>query len=409
MDPSAEKFKNGGDEMKRISLIAVLLFSVFASGQAWSGTQCTFNDPNDDCQDNGFPPCYQCNANNFCEPTDSLCDDGNPCTIDDCSDDPTIGCVYQTPVATGDTTLPAECYICEPTENGIDINNGVCDSGAGEDCQSDPDDCLIIGFTCDPDSPNPPLPAPGGFVDSITPPTDQITNCEIGITIVLDTTLSFETVACEDADRCTDNICSFVVTTPPQAFTPGQQGVCSNPPIGCERVSDGCCPAGCVGPGFGVDCPGSVQPVLDCDPDCWPVQSCGDSLVEAPETCDDLPSGNAGIDPSGQPVPNSACRDPGTQNECTYCGDGILDSPSEQCDGTDLGQCTTCSGNCTCGIIPPAGICIFGSGFGSGENAPVCGQCSLNKNAVEAPGTGALGVIALAILLTGLMFRRARG
>ncbi len=373
----------------KVFLTAILLLigsNAYAQG-------CDQTNPNNGlCQQFGFPACYECSpvgTPNDCIPDNTFCDDGNACTLDECvqgfqpipGNPPINGCSNTSLALAGDPNLPIECYVCEPTENGVVVDNGVCDRAVGEDCASDPDECLVPGETCVFPNSVPPVPVCDNAVPDATP---------------------LPWGACEDGDRCTEDLCGF--------STPLDDFFCTNPDKGCLPDADGCCPQGCVGPISPATCRQVTgAPIPGCDPDCWPPQDCGDGLVEPPETCDDNANvGDSGVAPDGSAVPDSACRDPGTQNECTYCGDGILDSPSEQCDGTDLGQCTTCSGNCTCGLIPQAGLCIFGGGFGSGQNAPLCGQCSLNKNAVEAPGTGALGMTALAIMLAGLMFRRVR-
>ena len=65
-----------------------------------------------------------------------------------------------------------------------------------------------------------------------------------------------------------------------------------------------------------------------CDLDCGP--SCGNLLIDAGETCD---------------TTASWCRQPGTQDECTFCGDGI-ENGNEQCDDGNNYNDDECSNQC---------------------------------------------------------------
>jgi hypothetical protein len=139
-----------------------------------------------------------------------------------------------------------------------------------------------------------------------------------------------------------------------------------------------------------------------CDPDCWPAQDCGDGLVEAPETCDDnADTGVAGVRPNGSDVSNADCRDPGTTNECTYCGDGIRDIGSEECDGADDDACEFgCATDCTCNPEPVFNPCLQGSGNVFGDNGnDNCKDfaCSLNQDSTMSFGQG-MGGIAMLIM-----------
>ncbi len=365
----------------------------FLPKQAWSQQLCVVTGciTDADCLAFNCPGCYSCiGAPGSCQPDPGKCDDGNACTQDECLPPnapffPDLftpqGCIHTSLALPPplDPNLATECYLCE-----FD-GNGICEPASGETCANS-SDCR------DPES-----------AACATPATPQACNTQ-NIAIFGD---PFRLDACSDGDVCTDNLCAVA----------GGPVACDNPPLDCEQFfADGCCPnANCTPPrpeDQGV-CSDADPNFQICDPDCWPAPVCGDEFVQPPgETCDDgLPGADAGIRPDGvTPVSKTDCRDPNATNPCTYCGDGILDSPSEQCDGTDLGACTTCSGNCTCGIIPPTGLCIFGSGFGSGENAPVCGQCSLNKNAVEAPGSiGVWSLMAFAFFTASMVLRRRAG
>ncbi len=361
---------------------------------AYSQQICDPANPNNGaCQQNGFPACYECALVGQvpqCVTDASFCDDNNACTEDICTPGATPvippdfpnGCINLPLALTGDPDLPIECYVCEPTENGVDVDNGICERAVPEDCSDSPEDCLVPGSTCV--YPNNPTPVPV---------CDQLGPTNPGPIIY---------GGCEDGDRCTQNLCNFDTAVTPNGF------FCTNPELGCNPNADGCCPDGCVGPGVGGVCPPSTT-VTPCDPDCCPNQDCGDGMVEPAETCDDAAdAGFSGVAPDGSSVTDAECRDSGAANECTYCGDGILDSPSEECDGALLGQCQTCTANCTCGLIVTPALCIFGSSpiKGEGGPAPAC-DCSLNPNAEPPSAYGWLWLAMLAAVSgVGLILKR---
>ena len=88
---------------------------------------------------------------------------------------------------------------------------------------------------------------------------------------------------------------------------------------------------------------------------------CGDDLVNAPdETCD----------PPGSTLSNgNTCR-----GDCTYCGDGIVDS-GEACDDGNTNNNDTCSNSCT---INP--LCGDGTINASGETCDPPGSTQSNGN-----------------------------
>ncbi len=387
---------------------------VLYSGPAFSGggglcgqTPCTTNV---DCQTaNGTfacPECFVCvnpGPNGTCQPDNTFCENlsGNECVEAICLNPPPnpinnpTGCEYTAVAIDGGATDLADiCYYCAPPKiTTIDTcGNGVCDEGDQENCSNCPEDCLIPGYdlTC-------PRPLPV-----------QVNECvPAGITFGGP---PFQE-ECEDGDLCTNEICN------PQVI-----GECIADGFkDCNQVfSDLCCPSGCQGPPIafltGTDpcrdalAAGAITQAefVTCDLDCWPLQACGDGFVQGPaETCDDLPTGSAGIN-----VSQAQCRDPGTPNECTYCGDGFIDSPTEECDGAALGQCQTCTATCVCGLIPPppvVNLCIFGSSpiSSGGGLAPAC-DCSLNPN---APVDSSRGIALMAMLVFGigaLVWKRRR-
>lgn len=382
---------------KKLSLIPLLL--VFFLGmhfyhappaQAQPSVTCT-GGTDDECHNAGLPLCWEC-VNFVCVPSQIFCDDGNPCTSEECDPNPQFpppinqflpGCIITPLFPTGDGSLPPECFVCEPTENNVTINNGVCDSGAGENCNNSPVDCLDA-----PDCvfPNSPIPNPVCDISPNDPP--------------------IEWGPCFDGDLCTDNLCSFDI--------PSDDFICTNPAKTCNSTSDACCPAGCVGPPLGDTCPVAVA--TNCDPDCWPPQECGDEVVQPPETCDDsVPGPDAGVRPNGQAVDDATCRDQGAVAECTYCGDNIIQTAAgEQCDGTQVSACGeggTCNTDCTCAEQPPTGVCLTGSGNIWDTVRADCADCQLNKNAL--PGGFLKDYAAYLglglILFSGLWLRRRRG
>jgi len=133
---------------------------------------------------------------------------------------------------------------------------------------------------------------------------------------------------------------------------------------------------------------------------------CGDDDVNRPEeTCDGTDPGTLGCtaDDSGQP---NACRGAGSNDECTCCGDGVIQATSnETCDpaGSPVGSPgETCRDDCTyCGD----GVVDFGEACDDGNEvngdaceadctpSPICGDGIVGNTpgefcdgAAEAPG-----------------------
>jgi cysteine-rich repeat protein len=76
-----------------------------------------------------------------------------------------------------------------------------------------------------------------------------------------------------------------------------------------------------------------------CSATCQNVIVCGDSVMCAPETCDD-----------GNTVSGDGCSST-CQIEVPYCGDNLINQPSEVCDGTATPLCPSgsyCASNCLC-------------------------------------------------------------
>ncbi len=371
--------------MKKLSLITFLFLGALVislvTNPRISEAQGQFCGPTGPCQTdadcfdpNLGPPCPSCftcqvvpGSVNQCLPDDNVCDDGTGCTTGFCNDmipvspgDLPLGCNYVSdalgPNAVDD--LGIACYMCEPTANGVTIDNGICEPGAGETCDNSVDCQVIPGLPCGPPAnPNPNL--------CFNP--------------------DFGSLLCDDNDRCTADVCV------PAEIGPAS---CMNDPItACSPDADGCCPAGCTGvvPGDPNGCREDTgAPIPGCDIDCWAPQVCGDGLVQDPETCDDSADlGDAGLSPTGVAITDEQCRDAGTAAECTACGDGIIQAAAgEECDGTDnqaCGEGGICNapgtlGECTCAALPPppGGICVTGSGNPFDTIRAGCGNCALN-------------------------------
>lgn len=64
----------------------------------------------------------------------------------------------------------------------------------------------------------------------------------------------------------------------------------------------------------------AISATFDSDCACIDFEPCGDSVVQSLETCDGSPG----------------CRARGSVDQCTSCGDLIIQSESETCDGSNL-------------------------------------------------------------------------
>jgi hypothetical protein len=107
--------------------------------------------------------------------------------------------------------------------------------------------------------------------------------------------------------------------------------------VGCSgKINDFCCNS--------TQCSGNpADPNFDIDCAC-----CGDGLTNQPgETCD----GTTVVDPTKPFPPGVSCRAPGTDGQCTFCWDGVIND-SEQCDrlanpnGCQVDQ--VCNTSCQC-------------------------------------------------------------
>lgn len=325
-----------------------------------------------DCVNAGCSDCVQC-INDMCQLDDTYCQDRtggdteNICRVGLCLTPDAFlnqsGCTFDDPAVAGDTSFEEICYYCDPPVLAVDTcGNGVCDS-PGENCSNCSLDCLTPGDT-----------------ETCQDTTGQ--SCQ-------------QPSDCADGEVCTVDECVGAAALQ-----------CANTPAQCSGDTvDLCCPSGCVGiPAGESSCRAAGDPP-GCDADCWPVQLCGDIFVQSnngnpPETCDDgIPGPSAGLFPDGTTISEDACRDPGNTDECTFCGDDIIQTASgEQCDGTSLGECESCSVACLCAL---ADVIVQGSG-------PPGGPCSLNPHATDDPIKGSLGLISLALAMGLLVGWRKR-
>jgi hypothetical protein len=306
------------------------------------GSECTTNDQCSGGACVGGPP-PNCDDNNVCT-TDGCdpgtlggcthanntdpCDDGNGCTEGDhCSGG---ACAAGSPKDCSDQNLctddscSAPSGTCEHLNNAEPCDDGnVCTEGdicGGGTCQpGGPKDCND-GFICTNDFCTPTTgcqhsdPQEGccESSDEECADTDHCTTNERCV----DHTCVSDPVDCDDQNNCTVDICTNA----------GGGFLCENKP--CYEIDPNTCPGGPDGP-------------------CIPIP-CGNGELDPGETCDPPdPTPIPGVDP-----PQPKCR-----QDCTFCGDGILQGmDGEACDdGNNVGGCRThnsfpiddCQTNCT--------------------------------------------------------------
>ena len=183
----------------------------------------------------------------------------------------------------------------------------------------------------------------------------------------------------------------------------------------CDGASDASCPGEC---GIDCQCPGAAvcgdgevnQPSEECDggddgtcpglcqANCTCGAFCGDGDVNQPsEVCDDgnTTSGDgcdANCTPSGcgndvrtgaeqcDGADAAACNGSTCKADCTcnpFCGDGIQNQPSEECDGSDQGICGgTCDGDCTCAPFCGDGVREAAESCDGSDDTACPGQCA---------------------------------
>lgn len=231
--------------------------------------------------------------------SDADCDDGNPCTTDDC----VFGGEFGTCHLTANQAACDDGTFC----NGADTCAlGICSGHAGSPCAASGNCCDEASDTC-PDT-CPTTPCDGKNEND---PCDDATSCTSG-------------------DRCVSTIAGLLCRGDP-AVTCEPGSVCTANL--CEEVDE---EPMCV-----------EQPSGACPPDC------GDGDLDPGEECD----GQADAACPGKCQPDCSCAPPPerTGNPCTdpsqcasgFCVDGVCcdtacDAPMEQCNlGGQEGSCAT--------------------------------------------------------------------
>lgn len=324
-------------------------------------TQCASDA---DCQQ-VCPTCYTCEGG-LCMADDTVCQaEEGACRLGTCQDPPDanlpLGCDFDAAALEGVLGLEDICYICAPPAvAGVNTcGNGICDEGDGEDCQSCPADCLVPGFAGDCPS-----------------QTEADSQCVVPNTF------------CTNGEICDQGLCLTALA-------------CDVNPRSCSGdTNDLCCASGCQGPPDGLNCAEAeaqgIIPAGQCDVDCWPAPDCGDGLVENPETCE----ATAALGPGGVPVVDADCRAPGSVDQCTFCGDGIIQADAgEVCDGENADACggAGCNPDCTCDFF-----CISGSGGPFSTIREGCANCSFNPWASSNGPLRDYGIFLSLVVLTVL-------
>jgi hypothetical protein len=124
---------------------------------------------------------------------------------------------------------------------------------------------------------------------------------------------------------------------------------------------------------------------MGCESDCTCTPYCGDGHVDAGEQCD--------------PPNGTTCDENCMTIVPPMCGDNEINQPSEQCDGTDLGDCQMgCESNCKCtpycgdDNVDPGEQCDPPDGLTCDENCmslPYCGDDMINQSSETCDGTDA--------------------
>ncbi|MFH2008688.1 MAG: hypothetical protein ABI333_19025 [bacterium] len=301
-------------------------------------------------------------ANETCDPPSSCpatCDDMDTCTADSRSGDSStcnVLCTNTviTACAGGDGCCPSGCDSTTDSDCSVNCGNGVVEAGE----------------TCDP-----PGSCPTTCNDGNSCTTDTMTGnastCNVACTNTTITTCAGGDSCCPAAcDNTTDSDCSAscgnsVVeageTCDPPSSCPttcNDSNVCTtdtmtgssaNCNVACSNTAitqctggDGCCPSGC----------NSVN-----DSDCSP--ACGNSVVEAGETCDPPSScpttcndGNA-CTTDAMTGSAAACNVQCTNTPVTACAGGDSCCPSG-CDATNDTDCSPICGN---SVVEPGETC----------------------------------------------------
>lgn len=321
-------------------------------------TGCEYtNDNNNVCTDDGdvCTQAHNCIAGVCVGSNAKVCDDGNDCTDDSC--DPVLDCVF----------VADDSNSCD---DGAGCTDNACSGGtcvATDTCDTDPDDCQVetcdvAGDTCVSSDAANNSPCDD---DDLCTTGDRCLNgscdatgtetCDDGNDCT-DTSCDpgsgclFDAVDCSDGSACTDDLCAPV-------------GGCSNPTISCNDnnacTSDSCDPAtGCINTDTSASCADANQCTAD---SCDPIAGCINDTVAMEGTgCNDSNACNV-----GETCQSGACTG-GVAETCDdseFCTTDTCD-PSTGCqftartgvacdDGIDCTQNETCNSSGTCATGTP--------------------------------------------------------
>jgi hypothetical protein len=289
-------------------------------------------------------------------------------------------CVY-TPCYCGDGVLDTEAG--EECDEGADMPSDTC-----VDCKIPPEPELPVcgdnitqsdnGETCDP---------PGEFTINGT-----VYMCRADCTYCGDERVNNAEEECDEGDDMPSETCVDCKTVVPPDCGDGeinQPDETCDPPG--EFTTNGAayvCRADCTYCGDGMvngdeECDGPGANGLPCRDDCR-IPRCGDEILDTGETCD----------PPGSTTPGgNVCRD-----DCTSCGDGMMNSPDETCDEGDMNGTpnSTCRAGCTyCGdgIVNEGEECDPADTDPNAPNCnPDCTECLCQASATYNDSTGAVTI-----------------
>ena len=258
---------------------------------------------------------------------------------------------------------------CAPDPNWLNSFTWNTDVGAGWECGND------IGQ----DFP--------GCVDVPRSENNRYPYCEGGFMIAGGSrSWAMRNIACEGCGQafvgsCPDGVCSGSEQCGPDNFDPNCMADCG--------TCDTCDEDNLVDPPL---TPGNCEPGEDNSNciDCF----CGDqALRDPPEECDPPFMGlRPNCDDHGFHSDPVDCFPPGSANECTYdtsncreCGDGVVNDPTEECDGADLGAQPDCPDH---GSYQPGPVGCTACSYDTSVCVPipVCGDNTINQAFEECDG-----------------------
>jgi len=202
-----------------------------------------------------------CCAGNCITPvcsSNSNCSDGNPCTIDSCSNARTCSasCSHTTITSclSGDGCCPSGCNSVNDNDCSVSCGNNICESG--ETCSSCPGDCgCSSGKICCAGS-------------CVIPNCNSNSECNDGNSCTVD--------SCSNAGTCSASCSHTTINS-----CVGGDGCCSS---GCNSANDNDCSASC-----GNDICDSGEDYNNCLQDCPAPIVCGDEICAESETAISCP------------------------------------------------------------------------------------------------------------------------